>query len=79
MDLTVATRYSCSFFILSSLFMSFFKDAIREFKHVVWPTAAETRQYFLVVLTVLVLFGLYIFIASSAFTSLLIYLKEMVS
>jgi len=59
--------------------MSFFKDALREFKHVVWPTAVETRKYFVIVLTVLVLFGLYIFVASTAFSRLLLVLKDMVS
>jgi len=59
--------------------MSFFKDAIREFKHVVWPTAVETRKYFFVVLSVLILFGIYIFIASTAFSKLLIWMKETIS
>jgi hypothetical protein len=31
-------------------------DSIRELKHVVWPTRAETTNYFVVVVIVLVLF-----------------------
>jgi len=36
--------------------IKFFKDSFREISHVVWPTKAETKKYFFIVLTVLILF-----------------------
>ena len=59
--------------------MKFFKDSIREIKHVVWPTRKETRTYFIIVLTVLILFGIYLFIFSTIFSEGLLYLKKLVS
>lgn len=59
--------------------LDFFKDSIRELKHVVWPTADETKKYFLIVVTVLVLFGIYLFIASTIFSEWLLFLKNLVS
>lgn len=59
--------------------LKFFKDSARELKHVVWPTGEETKKYFIVVVTVLVLFGTYLFIASTVFSEVLFGLKEAVS
>ncbi|MDR1945143.1 MAG: preprotein translocase subunit SecE [Candidatus Peribacteria bacterium] len=36
--------------------LKFFKDSVRELKHVVWPTRKETSNYLMIVLVVLVLF-----------------------
>ncbi|MBT3726333.1 preprotein translocase subunit SecE [bacterium] len=36
--------------------IQFFKDSVRELKHVVWPTRAETKAHFIVVLVILILF-----------------------
>jgi preprotein translocase SecE subunit len=55
----------------------FFKDSVREFKHVVWPTHAETKRYFTTVVVLLVLFGLYLFVASSVFAELLQALRDV--
>ncbi|MDR1988019.1 MAG: preprotein translocase subunit SecE [Candidatus Peribacteria bacterium] len=33
----------------------FFSDSFRELKHVVWPTKKETKDYFTIVLVILVL------------------------
>ena len=57
----------------------FFKDSVRELKHVVWPTRKQTINYFTIVIIVLVLFGLYLFLASTLFSEALIYLKNLVS
>lgn len=57
----------------------FLKDSVRELKHVVWPTKQETTKYFFIVVTVLVLFWIYLFIASTAFSEALLYFKNMVS
>lgn len=59
--------------------IQFTKDSIRELKHVVWPTRQETTKYFLIVITVLFLFWIYLFIASTLFSEGLLYLKNMVS
>ena len=58
--------------------IQFFKNSFRELRHVVWPTAKETRKYFFVVVGVLVAFGLYIFAASTLFTNVIFYLKDLI-
>lgn len=58
--------------------IQFFKDSFREIKHVVWPTKIETRKYFFIVVWVLVVFGLYIFIASTLFTNVIFALKDLI-
>ncbi len=59
--------------------ITFIKDSFRELKHVVWPTKEETRNYFLIVLFVLIVFWLYLFIASTIFSETLLYIKWLVS
>ena len=59
--------------------LQFVKDSIRELKHVVWPTHAETKKYLTIVLTVLVLFGAYLFVASTVFSEILYGLKDAVN
>ena len=59
--------------------INFFKNAIRELQHVVWPTKAETKKYFLTVLAVLVMFWCYLFVVNSVFSNILFTLKEMAS
>lgn len=59
--------------------VQFLKDSVRELKHVVWPTRQETTKYFFIVVSVLVLFWIYLFIASTAFSEAMLYLKNMVS
>jgi preprotein translocase SecE subunit len=58
--------------------MNFIKDSLRELKHVVWPTTAETQKYFIIVLVVLIAFGIYLFFASTVFSESLIWLKDQV-
>jgi len=36
--------------------VQFIKDSFRELSHVVWPTREETRNFFLVVLIILITF-----------------------
>jgi len=52
---------------------------VREFKHVVWPTHDETKKYFSIVVILLVLFGLYLFIANTVFAELLQGLRDVFS
>ena len=58
--------------------IQFFKDSFRELSHVVWPTREETRMYFLIVLIVLIVFWIYLFIASTIFSETLLYLKWLI-
>lgn len=51
--------------------IQFFKDSVRELKHVVWPTKEETKNFFIVVLVILVLFGLYLFISWAIFSEIM--------
>lgn len=55
----------------------FIKGAIREFRHVVWPTKKETQKYFSLVLAVLVVFWIYLFIASNLFSEVIFWLKNL--
>lgn len=57
--------------------LSFFKNSFRELKHVVWPTREETSKFFIVVVSILVIFGIYLFIASTIFSGALTYLKDL--
>jgi len=59
--------------------IQFFKDSVRELKHVVWPTRAETKAHFIVVLVILILFWLYLFIANTVFSEWMLFLKNLVS
>lgn len=59
--------------------LQFFKDSFREIRHVVWPTTNETKKYFLIVVGLLIVFWLYIFIASTIFTNVIFYLKDLIN
>ena len=56
--------------------LRFVKDSIRELKHVVWPTRKETQKYFWLVLALIVIFWIYLFIFSQAFSELLFTLRD---
>lgn len=58
--------------------IDFFKDSYRELKHVVWPTRQETKKYFIVVVSILVIFWIYLSIASSIFSEILLKLRELI-
>lgn len=58
--------------------ISFIKWALREIRHVVWPTRKETQKYFGLVLMMLIAFGLYLFIASNVFSTLIFGLKDII-
>jgi len=59
--------------------IQFFKDSIRELQHVVWPTKDETKNFFIVVLIILVLFGIYLFAASTLFSEIMFYMRWLFS
>ncbi len=52
--------------------ITFIKDSFRELKHVVWPTREETRKYFFMVLTTLILFWLYLFVFNYIFSEIVL-------
>lgn len=58
--------------------IDFFKNSYRELKHVVWPTRQETKKYFIVVVSILVVFWIYLSIASSIFSEILLKLRELI-
>jgi len=56
--------------------IQYIKDSIRELKHVVWPTREETTDYFVTVVLVLFLFGVYLFVTGSIFQKALFIIKD---
>jgi preprotein translocase SecE subunit len=74
----VTMLLSVTFFILLEFIMlKFMTDSVREFKHVVWPTRAETKKYFSVVLIVLIIFGTYLFVFNYIFWESIFLLKDI--
>lgn len=59
--------------------ITFVKESIREIRHVVWPTKKERNKYLVIVLSVLILFGLYLFLASTIFSEGLFALKNLIN
>ena len=69
------------FFVYLNVFVfmfKFFSDSIRELRHVVWPTRVETKKYFIIVLSILICFWLYLFVASTLFSEILFWVKQMI-
>ena len=58
--------------------IQFVKDSLRELSHVVWPTKEETRNFFLIVILILIVFWLYLFAASTLFSEVMLYIKWLV-
>lgn len=58
--------------------LQFFKDSFRELKHVVWPTKEETIKYFIVVVSILIIFWLYLLFAEITFSSIMSFLKDLI-
>jgi preprotein translocase SecE subunit len=81
MSLTNVAKNRSSIFLLFTFFdmFKFLKDSVREFKHVVWPTHAETKKYFAIVVILLTLFGLYLFVANTVFAELMQTLRDLIS
>lgn len=48
--------------------MSFIKESIKEFDHVVWPTPTETRKYFVTVVTMITVLTILLFAIGTAFS-----------
>jgi len=59
--------------------INFFKESIKEFEHVVWPTQKETKQYFLIVTGVIVWLTIFLFIVSSLLSAGLFFAKDNIN
>ena len=81
MFLTSVTELYCSIFLLLTFYImiQYFKDSVRELKHVVWPTREETRNFFIVVMVILIAFWLYLFAASTVFSEIMFFLRDLIN
>lgn len=57
----------------------FFKESIKEFDHVVWPTNKETKNYFISVTSIIIVLTLILFLVGTAFSSILFIAKEIIN
>jgi preprotein translocase SecE subunit len=58
--------------------LNYFKESVKEFKHISWPTKAETKTYLKVVISVLVAYTIYLMVLGGFFSTLLLKLKDLV-
>ena len=57
----------------------FIRESLQEFDHVVWPTGAETKKYFMVVVSMISICALVLFIFGSAVTNALFAVRTVVA
>ena len=57
--------------------LQFLKDAVRELRHVVWPTRKETQKFFFLALSLIIAFTIYLFVFSQIFSEVLFSLKDI--
>ncbi|MDD5197942.1 MAG: preprotein translocase subunit SecE [Candidatus Gracilibacteria bacterium] len=48
--------------------MSFIKESMKEFDHIVWPTPAETQKYFITVVSMITVLTVFLFVVGSLFS-----------
>ena len=65
------------FIILLPCMLQFLKDAVRELRHVVWPTRKETQKFFFLALSLIIAFTIYLFVFSQIFSEALFSLKDI--
>lgn len=58
--------------------MSFLQESIKEFDHVVWPTSAETKKYFNIVVSMIVILTVLLFVVGTALSTGLFTLKKQI-
>lgn len=58
--------------------MSFLQESIKEFDHVVWPTTSETKKYFNIVVSMIVILTVLLFVVGTAFSVGLFSLKKQI-
>lgn len=56
----------------------FIKESLKELEHVVWPTNKETTAYFKIVVSVIVIFGLFLFAVGTFMSFGLYAIKDIV-
>lgn len=57
----------------------FIQESLQEFDHVVWPTQAETRKYFTIVVSMIAICALVLFVFGSAVTNALFAVRGIVT
>lgn len=58
--------------------IKYFKNSVRELKHVVWPNRRDTNKYFVSALMFIVIFSTYLFISGYTFSSLVKLLDQYI-
>jgi preprotein translocase SecE subunit len=58
--------------------LRFFRESIKEFDHVVWPTKAETVRYFGIVISVIAVLTVFLFILGTTFSASLFTLRSSI-
>ena len=48
--------------------MSFIKESMKEFDHIVWPTSTETRKYFVTVVSMITILTILLFAIGTIFS-----------
>jgi preprotein translocase SecE subunit len=59
--------------------IQFLKDAQKELEHVVWPTRAETKKYFTIVVAMISVCTVVLFLFGSSLTNLLFSIRAVVT
>ncbi len=49
-------------------FVSFVKESMKEFDHIVWPTSEETKKYFVTVVSMITVLTVFLFIVGTLFS-----------
>ena len=49
-------------------FVSFIKESMKEFDHIVWPTSEETEKYFVTVVSMITVLTVFLFIVGTLFS-----------
>lgn len=48
--------------------MSFIKESMKEFDHIVWPTSEETKKYFVTVVAMITVLTVFLFLVGTTFS-----------
>ncbi len=59
--------------------IKFLQDAIKELQHVVWPTQKETKKYFMIVVSMIVVCTIVLFAFGSSMTNALFSIRSVVT
>ena len=58
--------------------LKFFKESIKEFDHVAWPTNKETKKYFTIVTGLITVLTIFLFIVWTFFSNVLFWIWKVV-